>query len=391
MTGFFSRLGELLVRAGRGLSHWAGKATSSAWSGLSGFWFSPQCPLLLGALRVGVGGALLWMLLASAPLLGSWYGPEAWVGTEAANRLREETPFNPPTRNWDGTPDRTKPYRPELNAGPEAQAYLERWGTPPGSAYSRGLAQFSPFFHIRSREGLYAFHAFAILVAVLFLLGLGGRLVCVAAWATALCYLHRVAAAQVGADTLLSVLLLYLAVGPSTQSLSLDRRFNLAPPPAPSEAANIALRLVQVHFALICLASGASKLQGPAWWNGTALWRLVANGELVTRDEAYWGLLRLLTQSRLVWELIGSVAGSLFTLLLQLGLPFLIWFRRWRWACIVAAVLWHTAAALVTGFLSFHLLMVLMVGSFLPAPLVGAEEAPQEQASAPELRERAGA
>ena len=36
---------------------------------------------------------------------------------------------------------------------------------------------------------------------------------------------------------------------------------------------------MQVHFCIIYLASGASKLQGPAWWNGTALWQTIANYE----------------------------------------------------------------------------------------------------------------
>src|SRR5262249_46561830 len=156
------------------------------------------------------------------------------------------------------------------------------------------------------------------------------------------CYMHRINNAQFGMDTMLAILLLYLAVGPSTQALSLDRRFGLVPPAEPSEWAGLALRLIQVHFALIYLASGTSKLQGAAWWNGTALWQTLSDGEFTPHIDAYWEFLRLLTHYRLVWELFNSVGGSVFTLALEIGLPFLIWFPRWRWVCIVGAALLHT-------------------------------------------------
>ena len=34
---------------------------------------------------------------------------------------------------------------------------------------------------------------------------------------------------------------------------------------------------MQVHFCIIYLVSGSSKLLGAAWWNGTALWLCLAN------------------------------------------------------------------------------------------------------------------
>ena len=52
----------------------------------------------------------------------------------------------------------------------------------------------------------------------------------------------------------------------------------------PSVAANVALRLFQVHFCIIYINSGMSKLQGAAWWNGEA--HLADAGELRVHPRA---------------------------------------------------------------------------------------------------------
>ena len=43
--------------------------------------------------------------------------------------------------------------------------------------------------------------------------------------------------------------------------------------------ANIAIRMLQVHFCFIYMSSGLSKLKGTMWWDGTAGWFTVANPE----------------------------------------------------------------------------------------------------------------
>jgi hypothetical protein len=376
VRGFLSRLGTL-----------AGAAVAPVAAGWSSFWFRPADPLPLGVIRVGAGVVLLGMLLATTPLLPALYGPDAWVDRETADTLRKESPSTPPHDEWDpppGEPDRRRPaeYHAEWAKGPGAEAYVRRWGILPQFVFARGTARFSPFFHIRTIEGAYAFHAVSVLVAVLFTLGLGGRVVCVLAWAVALCYIHRVHPAMSTADTALALLLLYLALGPSTARLSLDRRLGLPPGTAPSEGANLALRLMQVHFAAICLASGLSKLQGAVWWNGTAVWQILGNVG-VPRPELYWSALRILAHNHLVLEAF-QAGVTLFTLGVEVGLPFLVWRPAWRPVCVTAAVLFYTAAALATGQAAFGALMILLAGSFIPAaalrrllPASGPREGPE--------------
>jgi hypothetical protein len=41
---------------------------------------------------------------------------------------------------------------------------------------------------------------------------------------------------------------------------------------APSHAANLAIRLLQVHFVIVVVTAALHKLQFGAWWGGVALW-----------------------------------------------------------------------------------------------------------------------
>jgi hypothetical protein len=118
---------------------------------------------------------------------------------------------------------------------------------------------------------------------------------------------------------------------------------------------------------MIYLASGASKLQGPAWWSGTALWQTLSNYEFAgPRGPWMHELLVQLTQQRWLWELVVG-GGCLFTLALELSLPYLIWIRSWRWVMMVGAVLLHTGIALSMGGLTtFSLAMLAILLAFTP-------------------------
>ena len=58
-----------------------------------------------------------------------------------------------------------------------------------------------------------------------------------------------------------------------------------------------------------------------------------------------------------------NIIGTLF---LELGFPFLVWDRRWRWMAICGAVMLHTGIALFMGLTTFSLMMLCMLASFVP-------------------------
>ena len=54
--------------------------------------------------------------------------------------------------------------------------------------------------------------------------------------------------------------------------------------PRPTVSANLGLRLIQLHLVVIYGMAGLSKLQGPSWWTGLAIWKTMTTGEFVAID-----------------------------------------------------------------------------------------------------------
>ncbi len=361
--------------------------------GWNTFWFTPADPTVLGVIRIFGGMLLFYILVASGPLLRSIYAPDGWIDTPTSDILRHESPWVPPNDAWDqpeGTPQgdmSQRVQRPEMSKWPQSREYYQRWNLDPIFTIDMGQPLFSQFFHVTDPFWVDVVHGIALIVAVLFTLGLCTRVVSVLAWVLALGYIHRAPPSLFGMDTMLAIVLLYLMIAPSGATLSLDRliqRFRVsftslsghrsAPTItlAPSVSANLVLRLFQIHFCIIYLASGAAKMQGAAWHNGTAIWQTMANYQFTpARFEFFTSMLHYLASHRVLFEIVGT-GGSLFTFALEIGLPFLIWNPRLRWLMIIGAVMLHTGIALMMGLVAFSLLMIVMLVSFIPAATVRA-------------------
>ena len=185
----------------------------------------------------------------------------------------------------------------------------------------------------------------------------------------------------------MNITLFNLMIGPSGAALSVDRllalrrrgRSNSHEPqpgnlledrPEPMVSANFALRLLQVHFCMIYLSAGLSKLMGSSWWSGTALWVTVANYEFTPLCFAFYEEpLRWLCQRRWLWEIV-MTSGVLYTLALEISFPFLVWQRRFRGFVVAGSVILHTGIALSMGLIGFGLFMLGLVMSFIPADVV---------------------
>src|SRR5205085_13326 len=159
-------------------------------------------------------------------------------------------------------------------------------------------------------------------------------------WLGALTYIHRTQYVLFGMDTMMNILLFYLMIGPSGAALSVDRLINryraaraatrrggldpstaayLAKPPA-LVSAGFALRLVQVHFCFIYLASGLSKLKGPSWWSTNAYWDTLANPEFtLIHYHWYQSLVREFVAERPLYA-AAAAFGVATTFIAEIGL-----------------------------------------------------------------------
>jgi hypothetical protein len=215
----------------------------------------------------------------------------------------------------------------------------------------------------------------------MFTLGLFTRVTAVLAWIGTLSYIQRATTSLFGMDTIATILCTYMMLAPCDRAFSLDsvisrlRRKKAGDPnwDAPPEAtgwATFVTRLMQIHFSIIYFAAGASKLLGGSWWNGNALWSVMANYEFNPMGSPlYMEILNYLANNRVLWE-IATTGGCVYTLFLELAFPFLVWYPRWKWVMMIGAIGLHTMIGVLMGLTFFSILMMLLVSSFLP-PAVG--------------------
>jgi hypothetical protein len=281
----------------------------------------------------------------------------------------------------------------ELPGGEEGRKILEYydfWRMDPRDTYAQGAYNFSIWFHISDPGTMWTVHICALIVFLLFTLGVFTRVTSVLAWLTALQYIHRSQQILFGMDTMMNILLFYLMIGPSGAALSVDRliaRYRAARAifkaggrpvpwadavlagPQPSALANFVLRLFQIHFCIMYAAAGLSKLKGGMWWRTTATWYTIANPEFTPLNySAYeWVLRQIASIKPLMLIIFGTFAY--FTLIMEICFPFLVW-TRLRPVVISLALFMHAGIAIIMGLTCFQLLMFALILCYFPASVV---------------------
>ena len=311
------------------------------------FWFRPADPLPLGVIRIFTGLVVLYIHLIYGLDLLALVSKDAWVDESVMKQVRQEFTVYAPALDW----------------------------TIPTEPFAKGQPIWSVYFHVKQPGWIVATHIGFLLVMLLFTVGFCTRLTAVLTWVAIISYIQRTPTTLFGMDTIMNVLMIYLIIGPSGATLSVDRliarwwarrRGRDLPPPPPMVTANLALRLMQVHFCIIYLASGLSKLQGHAWWNGMAVWGTMANYSFAPMNwPAYEEFLRFLSNHRPLWEII-TTGGTYFTLALEISFPFLVWRPKLRWVMIIGAVMLHTGIGLIMGLATFSLCMLCLLLAFVP-------------------------
>lgn len=206
------------------------------------FWFTPIDPLGLTVLRVLSGLLFLVCLLPLAGQTDALFGLQGWVDRKAiieANRL----PNGPP----------------------------QIFGWTIAYACTSSTSLRIAFWVSMGAIGL-------------FTLGVATRITSVLTW-VAIASFTANPALESDADVFFLLLALYLMVGHVLQGLRGEHSwlirilgprplgfFSRSPGPRTSVAANVAIRMLQVNFAILLLISGLHKLQSGEWWAGVALW-----------------------------------------------------------------------------------------------------------------------
>jgi hypothetical protein len=321
------------------------------------FWFSPRDPTGLALIRIFGGAIIFYAHLVYSFGLFSYVGRHAWISDPVIDWVRNEAPQFGPSPDW-------------------------KTGYQLNPVVSQGTPVVSWFFEVRDPAWIVVVHSCTLLAMFLLTVGFCTRITSVVSWLGALSYIERAPTTVFGMDTMMMIVLLYLMIGPCGAALSVDRLLHnwrerrrhgpgwTPPPPAPSVGANLAVRLFQVHFCFIYLASGFSKLLGSSWWSGQAPMLVLLNTEFAPFNvPLYRRTLEFLVRHRWLWETIMNVQ-VLFTFVVEIGLPFLIWNRHLRWVRICGSVLLHTGIGLFMGLVTFSLMMLAMLLAFVPPEVV---------------------
>jgi hypothetical protein len=303
--------------------------------GWNRFWFTPADPLPCAIIRLLTGLLAALYLADQTASLSLWYAPDGLLTPEVVDRLLEIT--------------------------------------------SGGQPQYH-FSYLRYLQGpwLLAAHGLAICAALALAAGWWTRTSNVLTLLAVLAYVHRAPQVAGHVEPLLAMLLAYLLLAPAGRCCSLDawwrgRRAAAASNPAvtsageadgcsASVAANVSLRLIQVHLAMFTAMMGLTKLYGDAWWDGSALWVLLAQTE-----SRPWDLTGLRQAGDLGEYLLN--AWSHLVVAFELTLPVLIWNRGARLIVRPLAVLVWGSLVLATGLV----LLALALGTALIA-FVSADE-----------------
>lgn len=300
---------------------------AETWQAWNRFWFASKDPATLSLIRVLAGSLLFYTHLVWSLDLQAFLGPEGWIPVDYLRSLQT-------------SPD---------SDGPQ-------WSV------------WSVFFWIESPWLLWTVHLFALLVFFCLMIGLFSRVAATLGFLLAVSYAQRVTpGAYFGLDKVNCMLSLYLMLGPCGARYSLDsvrraRREN-PPPVRPSTAANLAIRLLQVHLCIIYLFSGLAKLGGENWQAGTAVWWAIANQEYQSINLTWiagWTtvgpiLIALATHATVFWELFYCC---------------LVWNRYTRPLTLWMAVAIHGGIALFMGMITFGLGMIYANLAFLKPPTV---------------------
>jgi hypothetical protein len=212
---------------------------------------------------------------------------------------------------------------------------------------------------------LWAVHLIGLAVLVMFAAGLWTRVTTVLALVVFLSDVNRAPMITGPTESVAAMVMLYLCLAPCGRRFSIDallaaRKARPAADPRGelSTMATIATRLIQVHLALLVAMMGLSQLAGDVWWNGLGMWFLI------TRE-----------QSRLVdftWLHTKPYLIDFWThvvVLFELCFPLLIWNRLARPLLLSLGLVIWTSLAMVTGDITFALMLFIASLAFVPGEL----------------------
>ena len=181
----------------------------------------------------------------------------------------------------------------------------------------------------------------------------------IVAWILDMAFVQRNYAANYGADIIGSILLLYLSFIQSCERLSVLNLVRKKKSFVDSDViSSVFMRMIQVQMCVVYAYTGFEKLRGTSWWDGTALWSVMANPQMTMMDFTF---LRAVP-----WVI--PIAGFT-TIIFEIYFPVMVMWQKPRYAWLLMGIGLHTGIALAMGLIPFSLIMMSTYFLFLD-PLI---------------------
>ncbi len=294
--------------------------------GWNQFWYWPSDPTPLACLRIGIGLFVFYWILTFTPDLQQYFGPGGMLDVEEIRALR----------------------------------------TMPTVTGQRVLG-FSVLDYVSDEPALlWATHVIALIVALAFTAGVFSNITGSITTLLFLSYIWRGQVLATPLEDVAAMLLFYTAISPCGAVLSIDRCRKdsaAAAGPVAAEApscesswATVTTRLLQIHICAIYLMMVFAKLRSAVWWNGEAVWWLIA-----TPDSRLIDLTWMASYEKLYNAWTHAIV------LFEITFPLLIWNRLFRPLVVAASVIIWFGMALLTGMIGLSVLFLLANLPFIKA------------------------
>lgn len=219
---------------------------------------------------------------------------------------------------------------------------------------------FFAWFSLWPDSSVAVVHLIYLVLLFCLLLGVFPRFLGIFAWIIHVGFIQRNYSAIFGADYIGGIFILYLSFTKSDQyfsvlaffkrkKISYQRKINPSNKNFLTEdlLSSVFYRIIQIHIAVIYAYTGLEKLKGSSWWDGTAIWTVLANSQIAIADFTFVRSLPLV-----VWVL------TTMTVVFEIYFPAAILSRKLREPWLLLGVFFHIGIGLTLGLFSFSLIMM---------------------------------
>jgi len=188
-----------------------------------------------------------------------------------------------------------------------------------------------------------ALHLLYLVTLAMLIIGMLPRLAAMVAFVLHVSFIHANIGAVYGVDLIFTFYLFFMC-------LASDR---VKPGDHGPRAwiSSMAFRFAQIQLCIIYAFSGWEKLKGAAWWNGEAMWSVIANPQMARFDFAWLSHFPLML-----------VIVAYLTLIWEIYFPVLVWLPRARIPTLFIGLMFHLS---IVGMMKIAFFGFLMISTYV--------------------------